>query len=89
MVEFDGYKGPFSNLHTRTVLVFLATTQFRHTIAITNHDCQRTQFSLVVAYAITIHKLQGMTLESREDGPKYSFKKDFRPGLMYVGIAII
>src|SRR5467141_3923552 len=77
MVEFDGYKGPFWE-DTRTVPVFLATTRFRHK----NQDCERTQFPLVVAYAITIHKSQGMTLEKAVLNIE---KKDFRPGISYVG----
>ena len=77
MVDFDGYKGPFFE-DTGTVPVFLATTRFRHN----NHDCERTQFPLVVAYAITIHKSQGMTLEKAVLNIE---KKDFRPGLSYVG----
>ena len=77
MVEFDSYKGPFFE-DTGTVPVFLATTQFGHD----HHDCERTQFPLVVACAITIHKSQGMTLEKAVLNIE---KKDFRPGLSYVG----
>jgi hypothetical protein len=58
------------------VPVFLATTRFRH-------DCERTQFPLVVAYAITIHKSEGMAY-NREGRSKHR-KKAFRPGLSYVG----
>ena len=70
MVEFDSYNGPFFE-DTGTVPVFLATTRFRHN----NHDCERTQFPLAVAYAITIHKSQGMTLEKAVLNIE---KKDFR-----------
>ena len=77
MVEFDGYKGPFFG-DTRTVPVFHTTTRFRHN----NHDCERSQFPLVVAYA---NKSQGMTLKKAVLNIE---KKDFRPGLSYVGTSL-
>lgn len=50
----------------------------------TGSQCSRKQFPLTVAFGITIHKSQGMTLDHAvlELGPK-----DFAPGLAFVGIS--
>ena len=46
--------------------------------------CTRTQFALTVAYAITVHKAQGMTL----DQVVLSLaERDFAAGLTYVAIS--
>lgn len=79
MVEFDQYKGPFFE-DTNTVPIFTSTTKYQ----VNNQDCERTQFALSVAYAITIHKSQGLTLSKAVLNLE---EKDFRPGLSYVGIS--
>jgi hypothetical protein len=47
--------------------------------------CTRTQFPLTIAYAITIHKSQGLSVDRAVLNP--GKKKDFAPGLTYVAIS--
>ena len=47
--------------------------------------CTRTQFPLTIAYAITIHKSQGLSVNRAVLNP--GKKKDFAPGLTYVAIS--
>jgi ATP-dependent DNA helicase PIF1 len=47
--------------------------------------CTRTQFPLAIAYAITIHKSQGLSVDRAVLNP--GKKKDFAPGLTYVAIS--
>ena len=64
----------------KLVPIFRATSEF-----LRNHDvCRRTQFPLTLAYAITIHKSQGLTVNK---AVLYLGKKDFAPGLTYVAIS--
>ncbi|KAG6269751.1 hypothetical protein E4U48_004142, partial [Claviceps purpurea] len=48
--------------------------------------CTRTQFPLTVAYAITVHKSQGCTLEKAVTDIS---GKDFTPGLTYVAVSCV
>lgn len=48
-----------------------------------NTSCSRTQFPLTVAYAITVHKSQGATLDKAVLDIS---DKDFQPGLNYVAV---
>lgn len=73
MVEFDGYHGPtFSN---NCVPIF--------PITLFSKGAKRHQFPLTVAYAITIHKSQGLTLAKLV----LSLEKANAVGLAYVGLS--
>ncbi|XP_044718785.1 PIF1-like helicase domain-containing protein [Hirsutella rhossiliensis] len=83
MMEFDKYMGP----------VFLTTSDGRKIVPIlpVNRDflvgstlCTRTQFPLIVCYAITVHKSQSIT----EDMIVTDLScRDFQTGLSYVAVS--
>jgi hypothetical protein len=83
MMEFDKYSGP----------VFLTTADGRKIIPILPVDrdfligstlCTRTQFPLIVCYAITVHKSQSIT----EDMIVTDLScRDFQTGLSYVAVS--
>ncbi|KJZ69841.1 hypothetical protein HIM_10769 [Hirsutella minnesotensis 3608] len=83
MMEFDKYTGP----------VFLTTADGRKIVPIlpVNRDflvgatlCTRTQFPLIVCYAITVHKSQSIT----EDMIVTDLScRDFQTGLSYVAVS--
>ncbi|KAF5133799.1 ATP-dependent DNA helicase PIF1 [Metarhizium anisopliae] len=83
MMEFDKYSGP----------VFLTTADGRKIVPILPVErdfligatrCTRTQFPLIVCYAITVHKSQSIT----EDVIVTDLScRDFQTGLIYVAIS--
>jgi hypothetical protein len=90
MVAFDGYTGPpfhtdeGAELLDRQGNLVVPILQVRQDFNLKNKFCSRFQFPLVVAYAITVHKSQGVTL------PRVVCdisEKDFTTGLSYVAIS--
>ncbi|KAJ0131300.1 PiggyBac transposable element-derived protein 4 [Fusarium oxysporum f. sp. albedinis] len=83
MIEFDKYNGP----------VFLTTPEVKKIVPILSVErdfligatfCARTQFPLIVCYAITVHKSQSIT----EDMIVTDLScQDFQTGLSYVAVS--
>ena len=79
MVEVDDYDGPkFPG--TNYIPIFPVTRRFEYK----KRDCSRTNFPLCPAYAITVHKAQGLTLKQVVLNLE---RKDHSPGLSYVAIS--
>ena len=80
LVHFPKYNGPpFTEIDGKPVVpIFRQTTEWskRGTLL------RRTQFPLVLAYAITVHKSQGLTVEKAM--LNINSETDFTPGLNYV-----
>jgi ATP-dependent DNA helicase PIF1 len=81
LVAFDGYSGPvFPGCDAGIVPVFARTGRFEyHGIS-----CSRTQFPLQLAYAITVHKSQGLTLSK---AVMNLATKEHALGLSYVAVS--
>ena len=84
LVAFDGYNGLALNGYKalKIVPIFRSTREFIQN----SIPHRRIQFPLTVAYAITIHKSQGITVEK---AVLNLVEKDFVPGLAYVGVSRI
>lgn len=84
MVAFDGYGGPVAYSGTddghQVVPIFRITREF----VVGTENCTRTQFPLVTAYAITVHKSQSIT--KTQIATDIS-SRDFQPGLSYVAVS--
>ena len=85
LIFFEGYNGPelFLDPHTgrKLVPIFRATREWiRGTV-----NCTRTQFPITLAYAITIHKAQGISVSKCV--LNLTGQKDFAAGLSYVAIS--
>ncbi|KAF7137061.1 hypothetical protein CNMCM5793_006912 [Aspergillus hiratsukae] len=82
LVHFDHYSGePFQILDGKPVVPILpAQREFQHgSVA-----CRRLQFPLTIAYAITVHESQGMTVSQAVLDIS---KRDFTPGIRYVAVS--
>lgn len=92
-VEFDSYEGPpmcpagFSVEgapqgvnYANVVPIFQSLREFPKGRIV----CTRKQFPLTIAYAITVHKSQGMTVEKAVVDIS---ERDFQPGLSYVAVS--
>ena len=81
---FDGYEGPVAYSRTddgrQVVPIFRITREF----VVGAENCTRTQFPLVTAYAITVHKSQSIT--KTQIATDIS-SRDFPPGLSYVAVS--
>ena len=75
MVQFDSYTGP--TLHDGTVPI----TPLRRTWSASGAQCSRLQLSLKLAWAVTIHKSQGLTLNKVVIDVG---KREFSSGLTFV-----
>ncbi len=83
LVKFDQYSGPacFDDPALASVVpIFRSRRDFLRG----NSNCTRTQFPLTIAYAITVHKPQGATLDQVVLDIS---EKDFQPGLTYVAVS--
>ena len=75
MVRFDAYRGP--TLSDGTVPI----TPLRRTWSVSGVSCSRLQLPLKLAWAVTIHKAQGLTLDKVVIDVG---KKEFSTGLTFV-----
>lgn len=83
LVQFDQYHGPSFNNNDRipaVVPIFRSTREFTRG----NKICRRSQFPLTVAYAVTIHKTQGLTVDR---AVLNIAEGDFAQGQSYVAVS--
>ena len=81
LIEFDEYCGPpFLLEHPKVIPIPTFKGDFEHD----SKNCTRVQFPIMLAWAITIHKCQGMTLDNAviDIG-----KKEMAAGLTFVAIS--
>ncbi|KAF6834321.1 mitochondrial dna helicase [Colletotrichum plurivorum] len=80
LCSFDTYKGPVQVSGPGIVPIFRSTREFYKGAA----ACSRTQFPLTNAFAITVHKAQGLTLAS---AVLEILDREFQQGLVYIAVS--
>lgn len=85
MVGFDDYTGPsFESLQDHCGKWVVPILRVRQEFVLKNNTCYREQFPLVVSYAITVHKSQGVTLKKVVCDIS---TPEFSSGLSYVAVS--
>ncbi|KJZ68228.1 hypothetical protein HIM_12379 [Hirsutella minnesotensis 3608] len=83
MVDFDNYDGPSfltTNEGRKIVPILPVTRDF----LLGNETCARTQFPLIVSFAITVHKCQSLT---KDQIVTDLATRDFQAGISYVAVS--
>jgi ATP-dependent DNA helicase PIF1 len=84
MMAIPSYKGP-TRWHTEDGIPIVPITPFTvRWKTKSNRPCSRTQYPLRIAYAVTIHKSQGMTLDKAVIDPGL---RDICPGMLFVALS--
>jgi ATP-dependent DNA helicase PIF1 len=83
MVQFDRYDGPAFEVDG-VEMPYTPVFPVRQDFNIGNEACSRTQFPLTVAYAITVHKSQSITVDQVVTDLS---ERDFQHGLSYVAVS--
>ncbi|KAI8710625.1 ATP-dependent DNA helicase [Fusarium sp. LHS14.1] len=83
MVDFDNYDGPpyLTTDEGRKIVPILPVTR---DFLVGNETCSRTQFPLIVAFAITVHKCQSLT---KDQIVTDLATRDFQAGISYVAVS--
>jgi hypothetical protein len=83
MVTIPSYQGPYEmkNVAGDPIIPMVPSISRRKK---DNQNCSRKQYPLRLAYAISIHKFQGMTLKNAVLKLE---ERDFRRGLLFVAIS--
>ncbi len=82
--EFDNYSGPpyFEGDEDRRCVVSIPRSVREFLVGVAT--CTRTQFPLTVAFAVTVHKRQGITPSCVVTDIS---ERDFQPGLTYAAVS--
>ncbi|KAJ5111720.1 hypothetical protein NUU61_001350 [Penicillium alfredii] len=80
LIEFDNYTGPTFRSEPR----YIPILPYKREYSYGNITCTRTQFPLTLAYGITIHKSQGLTVNQAVLNIS---APDFAAGLSYVAVS--
>ncbi|KAM4062490.1 PIF1-like helicase [Hirsutella rhossiliensis] len=83
MVDFDSYDGP-PYLTTNEGRKISPILPVRRDFLVGNETCARTQFPLMVAFAITVHKCQSLT---KDQIVTDLATRDFQAGISYVAVS--
>ena len=83
MVRFDHYDGPAFEVDG-VEMPYVPVFPVRQDFNVGNEACSRTQFPLTVAYAITVHKSQSITVDQVVTDLS---ERDFQHGLSYVAVS--
>jgi hypothetical protein len=83
MVDFDSYDGPsyLTTTEGRKICPIIPVTR---DFLVGNETCARTQFPLIVAFAITVHKCQSLTKDRIVTDLS---TRDFQAGISYVAVS--
>ncbi|KAB2111480.1 hypothetical protein AG0111_0g1919 [Alternaria gaisen] len=84
LVFFPGYDGPCHKEYNGEKLVPIFRSTREYMFRGNQGACTRTQFPMVLSYAITVHKSQGISLDQ---ACLNITEKEFVPGLTYVAVS--